>query len=235
MQVDILLSSGFLAFASHLGFLTAIEECGIQPAAMLGTSSGALVGSLFAAGVSTSRIGAILTASRPIALLRPRWRMWDGAFSAEPLLSMLRRELPTTFEELRFPFAVGVARVGDGTHELVTRGPLPEAVLASCAVPRLLSPVQLAQHQYVDGGAVDRTGLRSWRQWRPHRTAVLHRVERSMGRDLTCNSDGVTEVTSPRARNSLWKLRDFDDEMERTRVRTCLTLVRQGLVLDRAT
>ncbi len=230
MQTDILLSSGYLAFASHLGFLRAVEESGVCISAVVGTSSGALVGSLFAAGVSTYDIGAILTSSRPIAFLRPHWRIWEGLFSAGPLLSMLRSELPRTFEELKFPFAVGVARLGDGTHELVTEGSLPDAVLASCAVPRLIRPVTLAQHRYVDGGAADRTAVRGWQTWRPDRKAVLHRVDRSMGREVSCNVDAVFEVSSPRARNSLWRLRDFEADLEGARIRTRLRLVQQGLI-----
>lgn len=223
-SVDVILSSGFLAFASHLGFLTALAELEVRPACLVGTSSGALVGALFAAGASVSRVASLLTSSRPLGFLRPHWAPWQGAFDAGPLLTLLRRELPRTFEELSLPFAVGVARANTNAHQLVNTGSLPEAVLASCAVPRLLRPVTLGGERYVDGGAADRTALGSWRAWRPGHRAILHRVERSMGTEVVHPMPNVVEVVSPRSRNSLWRLRDFDREMQRARERTLLAL-----------
>lgn len=219
-SVDVILSSGFLAFASHLGFLTALGDLELTPTCLVGTSSGALVGSLIAAGSSVSRVASLLTSSRPLAFLRPHWAPWEGAFAAGPLLTLLRRELPETFEELSIPFAVGVAQADTKVHQLVSSGSLPEAVLASCAVPRLLRPVTLGGERYVDGGAADRTALGSWRRWRPGQSAILHRVERSMGTEVAHPMPMVVEVVSPRSNNSLWRLRDFDQEMQRARERT---------------
>lgn len=218
--VDVILSSGFLAFASHLGFLSALGELEIAPRCLVGTSSGALVGALAAAGVSVSRIASILTRLRPLGFLRPHWAPWEGAFTAGPLLTLLSRELPRTFEDLGVPFAVGVARADTSAHQLITTGLLPEAVLASCAVPRLLRPVALNRVRYIDGGAVDRTGVKAWCAWRPERTAILHRVERSMGTEVPYLTPSVLEVVSPRSNNSLWRLRDFEREIESARERT---------------
>ena len=47
---DIVLSSGFLAFAAHAGFLAAVEDVGIKVRGVMGTSSGAITGALYAAG-----------------------------------------------------------------------------------------------------------------------------------------------------------------------------------------
>lgn len=49
---DLVLSSGFLAFAYHAGFLEAVSDAGITVRGVMGTSSGALAGSLFCAGYS---------------------------------------------------------------------------------------------------------------------------------------------------------------------------------------
>ena len=54
--VDVVLSSGFLAFGSHCGFLQAIVDARLEVAGVMGTSSGALVGSLFAAGLTPLEI-----------------------------------------------------------------------------------------------------------------------------------------------------------------------------------
>lgn len=55
---DIVLSSGFLAFAAHCGFLKAVEETGVPVAGIMGTSSGALCGSMFAAGYTATEVSA---------------------------------------------------------------------------------------------------------------------------------------------------------------------------------
>ena len=61
--VDLVLSSGFLAFARHLGFLTAIEESELDVSGVCGTSSGALVGAMWACGVVCEGV--------PHTILRP--------------------------------------------------------------------------------------------------------------------------------------------------------------------
>ena len=50
IEMDVILSSGFLAFARHIGVFDAIEECDIEVDAICGTSSGSMVGALYAAG-----------------------------------------------------------------------------------------------------------------------------------------------------------------------------------------
>jgi predicted acylesterase/phospholipase RssA len=219
-RADVILSSGFLAFASHVGFLRALAESAVNIEAVVGTSSGALVGALYAAGHDTQRITSIITEAPPIAFLRPHGRFWKGVFGAGPLKAMLSRHLPATFEDLRWPLALGVCRVGDGAHELLTSGPLVEAVLASCAIPRLLQPVAVNGTWYMDGGAADRTAVDAWRRWRPGHRGLLHHVQRSRGREVTYSNDGLIEVSSPRSNNSLWQLREFPQQVEQTRIRT---------------
>lgn len=212
-NVDVILSSGFLAFASHLGFLRGLFDVGVEPSAIVGTSSGALVGALYAAGHDVTTIRHLLTAAPPLRFLRPSVFPWQGVFDSAPFLRFLRTHLPERFEELRWPFAAGVVSLATRRHELLGSGSLPLAVLASCAVPRLIRPVTIAGGQYSDGGAADRLGVDAWRRWRPMQLSVLHRIERSMGREQTADLHGVLTVNSPRSRNSLLRLRDFDAEM----------------------
>lgn len=218
---DLILSSGFLAFASHLGFLQGVERSGVAPSAIVGTSSGALTGALYAAGHSIDAIAKLLTSAPPLRFLSPNWQPWRGLFRAEPLLRLLRSELPARFDDLTLPFGVGAMSQRTGEHQLLVSGSLPEAVLASCAIPRLLRPVLVSGTSYVDGGAVDRLGVAAWRHWRPVQHGVLHRIERSMGREDQRELDGVLVVNSPRSHNSLLRLRNFEGELaaacERTR------------------
>lgn len=206
--MDLILSSGFLAFARHVGALEAFLSRGAQPEALVGTSSGALVGALFMAGLAPAEVGKLLSDSPPLRYMRAHSRPWRGLFSLAPLVSLLRRKLPRTFEELPRPFAVGVCGV-QGGHRLIYQGELVSAVMASIAIPRVFPPVLLDGHPYSDGGVVDRTGVDAWRRWRPNRRAIVHVVDRSRGRDVAFDTTNTTLVRTPRSGAKFWSLGDF--------------------------
>lgn len=209
---DLLLSSGFLAFARHTGVLRAIEGLDLPIEAVCGTSSGALVGALWAAGMDAHAIGAELGRHRPLRFVRPHARPWRGIGHIALLIEHLRTLLPPTFEGLQRPLAVGVTDA-QGQHALLTAGPLPEAVAASCAMPWIFAPVQINGRPLCDGGASDRVGLQAWRRWRPDRKAIVHEVTRTAGRDVKADLRGVTLIRTPRSGASFWSLGDFDGQV----------------------
>lgn len=212
--MDLVLSSGFLAFARHLGFLDAIEATGITPEAVVGTSSGALVGALWTAGHPLDEVAAEL--SRPPLLgVRPSLVPWRGALSLNAAARRLAAWLPDRIEDLPRPFAVGVVR--DGEHELLTEGPLVPTVLASCAMPYVFNPIRIEGRTYADGGAADRLGLDAWRAWRPGRRAIAHAVDRTAGQDVEADLSGVQVVRTPRSGAKLWSLGDFDGQRREAR------------------
>ena len=204
---DLLLSSGFLAFARHAGVLQAIEAAGLPIDAVVGTSSGALVGALWCAGMEAGRIEAEIAARRPFSLMGLSRRPWEGVFHSGPLLRWLRDHLPARIEELPRPFGVGVM-TASGAARLLTAGPLPEAVAASCAIPRAFVPVEIDGERLADGGFADRLMVGPWRAWRGARPAVVHRVERSSGVEVAAELDGCALITTPRAEASYLSLGD---------------------------
>jgi len=220
MPTDLILSSGFLAFGRQTGFLAAVEESGLEIDALVGTSSGALAGSLWLAGLSSEEILTELSLSMP--LRRVGWHLapWRGLFTMGPVIDHLRELLPPTFSDLPKPLAVGVVDL-DGHHRLLTEGDLPAAVAASCAIPTIFVPVLHGEHRYQDGGAVDRVAVDAWRTWRPERAGVLHLVERSRGPATQADLSGLTVVRSPVSGAKLWALGDVarrrDESLETAR------------------
>lgn len=172
-----MLSSGFLAFANHSGFLQAVEEAGLRVGGVMGTSAGALAGSLYCAGYTPRQVAMHLSRETPISLLRPSLAPWKGGvLSLDGVIDRLRELLPPRFEDLDREFAVGVV-TGDGEHVIIDHGPLPEAVAASAAIPFIFESVTLPGPGHggagggtlgplKDGGVVDRVGLRAWRERR---------------------------------------------------------------------
>ena len=213
---DLLLSSGFLAFARHIGVLRAIEERGIAIDAITGTSSGALVGALWAAGLSSRDLEKLLTGLPPWRLLRLHAQPWRGLLSTSAFLAFVRPHLPPTFADLPRPLAVGVVDAR-GQHQLLTSGPLAEAVVASCAMPHVFAAVQVGDGRFADGGAADRLALGPWRQLRPGRQAFAHQVQRSAGVDLPLDLTGVTLIQTPRSGASFLSLGPFAEQVQEAR------------------
>jgi len=211
--MDLVLSSGFLAFARHLGVLRALEERELAIEGICGTSSGALIGALWAAGHDTKSIADLVTTKRPGAWLRPHWALWRGTFCMRAFVAMLREKLPASFEALNRPFGVGV-RAPDGTHRLLTSGSLPEAVAASCAVPYLFASVDVDGVRYQDGGAVDRLGLTAWREYRGPHDMIIHLVERSLGSAGAFDMDEARVIETRRSGASFWSLGDVEKQIE---------------------
>lgn len=152
------LSSGFFGFFAHAGAVSVLEEEGLLPAKIVGSSAGALVGALWAAGVPAALIREELLALR-------REHFWDpglglGLLRGRRFRARLEAILPVrTFEECPRALAVSVFDVVARRTVVVRTGPLAPAVHASCAAPLLFQPVAVAGRLCSDGGVLDRHGL----------------------------------------------------------------------------
>lgn len=178
----VVLSSGFLAFARHIGVVRACRTLGLAPRRLSGVSSGALIGAMWAAGATPEDMVALVLESPPLRSMVPRFplgRGGPGLFSLDRLVSRLAQRLPARIEDLPVPFTVGVVRRRDASCRLVSAGPLAEAVAASCAMPWIFGPRLLDAEPCVDGGARDRLFLRPLLERHPAERTVVHLVESS--------------------------------------------------------
>ena len=152
------LSSGFFGFFAHAGVVSVLEEEGLFPARVVGSSAGALTGGLWAAGVPARRI-------REELLVLRREQFWDpgpglGLLRGTLLRSRLEALLPVrTFEACPRPLAVSVFDLRSRRTAVLRSGPLAPALHASCAAPVLFQPVRIGARTYLDGGVLDRHGL----------------------------------------------------------------------------
>ena len=215
MPVDLVLSSGFLAFARHVGFLDAVEARGIEVGGICGTSSGAMIGALWAAGQPLDLIAEVVGGQQPLSMCGLHLAPWKGLFSLDRVVARMAEYLPPTFADLPYPFAAGVYGP-DGRPALLTHGSLPEAVAASCAIPYLFVPRTLHGTAWRDGGVKDRTGIGAWRALRPEPPLLVHLVERSKGGE-DAGLEGHQVVRSPRSGASLWNLGDFQAQRGESR------------------
>ncbi|MBM4357140.1 MAG: patatin-like phospholipase family protein [Deltaproteobacteria bacterium] len=175
VKIAFVASGGAARGLAHLGVLKACEELGLVPEIFVGTSAGALVGSMYGQDIPLDvlidgyrlpwrrrhqgprlHMATFLGAPSAEELLDPG-HLASGLFSARKLEGYLRRHLPINdFRQLPKPVFVTAVDIdsgervvfGPGSNELV---PVSQAVAASCCVPGLFRPIEIGGRYYVDG------------------------------------------------------------------------------------
>ena len=169
-RVVLVLSGGGCKSAAQIGVIKSLEAHGIPIDSVIGTSMGSTVGALYCSGMPIQDIERVfidkevqksllskvilnycLRPIKPIAYMiagKPYAGLSDGA----GYLKFLRKNLPAKFSDLKTPFAAVVTNITDGQTTVLADGDLPQAVLASSAVPTLIKPVLINNKLYVDGG-----------------------------------------------------------------------------------
>lgn len=152
------MSSGFFGFFAHAGALSALLDAGRSPSRVTGSSAGALVTGLFAAGVGVDAIRARLHSLR-------REDFWDpspgaGLLRGRRFRALLDELLPEReLARCAVPFAPSVFDLRALRTAVLREGDVAAAIHASCALPVLFQPVWIAGRPYSDGGIADRPGI----------------------------------------------------------------------------
>ena len=167
-RVVLVLSGGGMKAMAQVGVLRAMDEAGVKPTEIVGTSAGALVGALVASGLAYEEIvPRVFGVGRHELAALARWSVLARGLSAasvlkpQPMRDLLRGLLPVhAFAALRLPLRVTAVDVDSG--ELVVFGSggrtdctVVEAVLASMALPVYLPPVVIGGRRFVDGGLLE--------------------------------------------------------------------------------
>lgn len=149
--VALVLSGGGCRGYSHIGVLRVLHREGLKPDLVVGSSSGALVGALYAAGVPVDRmagLGERLSANLLHDWIFPRLGLFGGGAIAKFVRSQVG---PRTIEQLPIRFAAVATDLRNGDMVVLDRGDVAMAVQASGSVPGLLEPVRRGSRLCVDG------------------------------------------------------------------------------------
>ncbi|MHB8068732.1 MAG: patatin-like phospholipase family protein [Desulfobaccales bacterium] len=159
-RIGLALGGGGAKGLSHIAFLQALDELGVRPAVIAGTSIGAVIGGLYAAGVSGMQLEELV---QNLGFLDLTKMVLDfsilsnsAIYKGKGVEEFLSREIPVqTFAEVEIPLKVVATDFWSRKEVVFSSGSLNTAIRASMALPALFEPVQLNGMILIDGGAVN--------------------------------------------------------------------------------
>jgi NTE family protein len=174
----LVLGGGGMKGLAHIGVWKALEERGVKPDAIIGTSIGALIGACLAGGMGWKDLAQLALSLRKEDIVQINKRsLWLGGvreeavFDGEHYRRYIRAHLPVpSFDELSIPLRVNTVSLVSGAevwfgHGVRTDVPLADAVYASCALPIYFPPLKLGDDHLVDGGVLEVLPVRAAAAW----------------------------------------------------------------------
>ena len=184
-KIGLVLGGGGAKGAAEVGVLKVLEEAGIKPDYICGTSIGSIVGGLYAAGYSAAELETMFQTQEWLSLLTDR----SSSLASEPykvdndvtyifgfpiidhkakglgvmkgssiehmLDSMFCAKGCRDFKSLKIPFCCVAADIRSGTEVILREGSLARAMRASMAIPAIFKPVEIDDRKLVDGGMLN--------------------------------------------------------------------------------
>ncbi|HPI68935.1 MAG TPA: patatin-like phospholipase family protein [Bacteroidales bacterium] len=154
-KTGLVLSGGGARGFAHLGVLQALNEAGIFPEIVSGTSAGALAGVLYCDGHPPKEILRIMKLHSRLDYMRPTLPR-DGLLEISGVAKLLESNLTAkSFEDLKIPLIVAATDLNNARAVYFSKGDLITPVIASSSIPVLFKPVIINKIYYVDGGVMD--------------------------------------------------------------------------------
>lgn len=200
-HIALTLAGGGARGVAHIGVLRVLEQEGIRPDFIAGTSMGAVVGSLYCAGVPVDEIERLVLSGEMKKGFLPSGLRWQavkyvplyalkrafqikpfiGLYSGKSIAKFINRNLPTScknIEDLKIPFAAIGTNLLDTRPYWITKGDVGKAVQASSTMPLVYRPVEMEGRLVVDGGM--RTTLRDIARASGARTIVAVKLQSTL-------------------------------------------------------
>ena len=163
-RVALVLGSGGPRGFAHIGALKALDEAGVKPDIIIGSSVGSMVGALYAAGMSAAELERLAYELNVMEFFETPL-LWGGLASGRAVQAYVNERVKgKPIESLRIPFVAAATRVSDGRLVLFNRGDTGLAVRASGASPGEFEPVKLGGELYMDADEVSPVPIRAARQ-----------------------------------------------------------------------
>ncbi|WP_066959810.1 patatin-like phospholipase family protein [Microbulbifer sp. Q7] len=196
--IGLALGSGAAKGFAHIGVLKVLNEMGIQPHVIAGTSMGAFVGAAYAAGQLDKLEEWVrqLDNWKVFSLLDINWTLSGGVIGGKkPFRTFFEDFEFKDIEDLALPFTAVATDLHSGQEIWLQQGNLQDAVSASCSIPGLLSPKALSGRWLVDGAVVNPVPVDVCRAMGATRVIAIDVMEDGAPL-LTRDNDEVTSVVS---------------------------------------
>ena len=163
-RIGLALGGGAARGFAHIGVIQVLEEAGIQPSLVVGTSAGSVVAALYASGKDGPALAQLAD-----GMDESTFADWAfpgrGLIRGEALAKYVRDNTAgRSIEQMRLPLGIVATDLDNGQPILFQRGDPGVAVRASSAVPAVFQPVRIGTREYVDGGLVSPVPVRFARE-----------------------------------------------------------------------
>lgn len=166
LKLGLALGGGAARGFAHVGVIAVLEEAGIRPQLVVGTSAGSLVAALYASGKTSAQLQQTALNMEEVAITD--WMLpiiGRGMFRGDALAKYVNELVAgRQMENMVIPLGIVATDLGNGNAVLFQKGDTGTAVRASSAVPAVFVPVKINGREYVDGGLVSPVPVRFARQ-----------------------------------------------------------------------
>ena len=166
LKLGLALGGGAARGFAHVGVIAVLEEAGLRPQLVVGTSAGSLVAALYASGKTSAQLQQTALNMEEVAITD--WMLpiiGRGMFRGDALARYVNELVAGRLvENMAMPLGIVATDLGNGQGVLFQRGDTGTAVRASSAVPAVFVPVNINGREYVDGGLVSPVPVRYARQ-----------------------------------------------------------------------
>jgi NTE family protein len=179
-RIGLALGGGAARGFAHIGVIQVLEEAGIHPSLVSGTSAGSLVAAIYASGKTGAQLQRVADTMEEATIADWTLPIFSrGMLRGEALARYVNTQVGgKLIENMSLPLGIVATDLNSGQSMLFQRGDTGTAVRASSAVPAVFQPVKISGREYVDGGLV---------------SPVPVRAARSMGAELVI----AVDISSP--------------------------------------
>ncbi len=165
-RIGLALGGGAARGFAHVGVIQVLEEAGIRPSLVSGTSAGSLVAAIYASGKSGAQLQKVAETMDEVAIADWTLPIFSrGLLRGEALARYVNGQVGARLiENMPLPLGIVATDLNSGLDTLFQRGDTGTAVRASSAVPAVFQPVKISGREYVDGGLVSPVPVRAARK-----------------------------------------------------------------------
>ncbi|WP_151715083.1 patatin-like phospholipase family protein [Acinetobacter sp. TUM15071] len=152
--IALVLGSGGARGYAHIGVIEVLEQQGIRPDFIVGTSAGSIVGSIYASGKSPAELRdiALKLKANDVREVNVSLKGFFDGKKVEDYINQQVHNMP--LERMKIPMYVVATELKDGTRTVFNYGNTGQAVRASASIPSMFVPTKIHDVEYVDGGLV---------------------------------------------------------------------------------